>query len=64
MPDRKKDELSRRKFMATSVGALASAGMAGMAPGLARADDAATDTEAAYEIIHRKHGSNSAGAEF
>jgi len=56
MPDRR-DDLSRRKFMATSVGALASAGLASMTPGLVRADDkAAASTETGGGTIHRKLG--------
>jgi len=50
-------DLSRRKFMATSLGCLASAGLAGLTPGLARADDATeTPTEAKDGIIYRKLG--------
>ena len=56
MPDRR-DDLSRRKFMATSVGALASAGLASITPGLVRADDpAAATTEAKDGAIYRKLG--------
>lgn len=55
MSDRK-DDLSRRKFMATSVGALASAGLASLAPGAARAEDKPAGTEEAAAVIHRKLG--------
>ena len=56
MPDRTGD-LSRRKFMATSVSALASAGLASVAPGLVRADDqTAASTDIENGIIHRKLG--------
>lgn len=50
-------DLSRRKFMATSLGCLASAGFASVTPSLARADDATTaSTEAKDGIIYRKLG--------
>ncbi len=55
MYDRKND-LSRRKFMATSVGALASAGLASLAPGAVRAEDKPAETDATAATIHRKLG--------
>ncbi len=49
--------LTRRKFMSTSLGCLATAGLAGVAPALARAEDqTASIEEPAGDVIYRKLG--------
>jgi predicted aldo/keto reductase-like oxidoreductase len=53
----RKDDLSRRKFMATSVGALATAGLATVAPSLARAQEkTASSDEKTGKTIRRTLG--------
>ena len=49
-------ELSRRKFMATTLGAVASASLAGLAPGLVRGDDQAPETAEENGIVYRTIG--------
>jgi predicted aldo/keto reductase-like oxidoreductase len=52
----KNSEFSRRKFMATSLGCLASAGLTGLAPSLVRGQESATEAETSGEIISRTLG--------
>ncbi len=53
---RHNSEFTRRKFMATSLGCMASAGLAGLAPSLARGQEAATAAKADGEIVYRTLG--------
>jgi predicted aldo/keto reductase-like oxidoreductase len=47
---------SRRKFMATSLGCLASAGLTGLAPGLARGQEEAAGDTTGADIVYRTLG--------